>query len=61
MIYNLELKVNSAIILAGGSGVRMSQNIPKQFIKINNKMILEYSLDKFISNKNIDEFIIVCN
>ena len=61
MIYNLELKMNSVIILAGGSGIRMDENIPKQFIKINNKMILEYSLEEFIKNKNIDEIIIVCH
>jgi len=53
--------MNSAIILAGGSGLRMKENIPKQFIEINNKMILEYSVEEFIKNKNIDEVIIVCH
>ena len=53
--------MNSAIILAGGSGVRMEEDIPKQFIEINNKMILEYSVEEFINNENIDEVIIVCH
>ena len=53
--------MNSAIILAGGDGIRMEENTPKQFIEINNKMILEYSVEEFINNKNIDEVVIVCH
>ena len=37
--------MNIAIILAGGIGSRMKQNIPKQFIHICDKPILIYTLD----------------
>ena len=52
--------MNSAIILAGGNGSRMENDTPKQFILINNKMIIEYSVEAFLKNKKIDEIIIVC-
>ncbi|HJG20008.1 MAG TPA: NTP transferase domain-containing protein, partial [Odoribacter splanchnicus] len=38
--------LNIAVILAGGSGQRAGGGIPKQFKKINDKTILEYSLEK---------------
>ncbi len=47
-----------AIILAGGKGTRLSKDIPKQFIEINNKIILQYSIEKFQNNENIDEIYI---
>ena len=53
--------MNSAIILAGGLGKRIGKNIPKQFLKINNKMIIDFSIEAFEKNKNIDEIIIVCH
>jgi len=54
--------MNSAIILAGGNGTRMDSNIPKQFLVLNDKMLIQYSVDQFVKNKNIDEIIIVsCN
>ncbi len=52
---------NISIILASGTGERFGENIPKQFYKIKNKTILEYSLDAFEQNKNIDEIILVTN
>ena len=36
------------IILAAGSGSRMKIKDKKQFIKINNKPVLFYSIDKFL-------------
>ena len=53
--------MNSVLILSGGIGKRMGIDIPKQFLRIKNKFILEYSLDIFYKNKEIDEIIIVCN
>lgn len=52
--------MNIAIILSGGSGVRLGSEIPKQYIRINNKCIIEYSLEKFCTNSLIDAVIIVC-
>lgn len=50
---------NIAIILASGTGSRSGLDIPKQFFKINNKTLLEYSIEAFNKNKNIDEIIVV--
>ena len=61
MIHNLNRLMNSAIILAAGSGLRFGTKTPKQFTNLNGKMIVEYSIDKFSSNNNIDEIIVVCS
>lgn len=37
----------NVIIVAGGSGIRLKSNIPKQFIEVNNKPIFIYSIEKF--------------
>lgn len=52
-------KYISAIITAAGSSQRMNKKIPKQFLKINGKMILEMTLDVFQSIDEIDEFVLV--
>ena len=52
---------NYAIILAGGAGERSGLDIPKQFVKIAGKTVLEHTLDVFQNNVNIDEIIIVTN
>jgi len=51
----------TGIILAGGVGARMGSDLPKQFIKINGKPIILYSVETFIKNQSISEIIIVCN
>ncbi|MGL5591179.1 MAG: IspD/TarI family cytidylyltransferase [Mycoplasmoidaceae bacterium] len=51
--------MNIAIILASGLSLRTKTNTPKQFLKINNKTILEHSSLKFIKNKEINKLIIV--
>lgn len=50
---------NIAIILAGGSGRRMGGPLPKQFLEVNNRTILEYTIDKFEHAECIDEIAIV--
>lgn len=52
---------NIAVILAGGSGVRLGNDIPKQFMKVAGKMIVEHTIEVFQNNKNIDEICIICN
>ncbi len=49
-----------AIIIAGGSGSRMGQDIPKQFINVYDKPILIYTLEGFEKNPLIDEIEVVC-
>ena len=45
---------NLAIIFAGGSGIRMGGGIPKQFLEINGKPILIYTLQLFEYHQEID-------
>lgn len=52
---------NIAIILAGGVGNRMNAGMPKQFIKVGGKTILEYTLSAFQQNSNIHEIALVIN
>lgn len=52
---------NIAVILAGGSGSRLGGEMPKQFIKIAGKMIIEHTIDVFEKNNNIDEIAVVIN
>lgn len=51
--------MNVAILLASGKGTRVNNNKPKQFIKINNKMIFNYTLDTFLSIAEIDLILLV--
>lgn len=49
-----------ALIIAGGSGTRMHQDIPKQFIHIKDKPILLYTLEGFQRHPQIDAIEVVC-
>lgn len=49
----------SAVVLAGGRGKRMGYTKSKQYIDLNGKPILYYTLNLFINNKNIDKVILV--
>ena len=52
--------MNVAVIFAGGVGKRMNtSNTPKQFLKVNNKEILAYTIDKFQKSELIDGIILV--
>lgn len=48
-----------AIILAGGSGRRMGGALPKQFLEVNGRTIIEYTIDTFQQSTLIDEIAIV--
>lgn len=52
--------MNIAIVIAGGSGKRMGQDVPKQFLTVNDKPIIIYTLENFQNNESIDEIIVVC-
>lgn len=49
----------SAIILAGGKGKRMGGRVSKQYIEVNGKPILYYTLKRFIECKSIDSITLV--
>ncbi|MEA3316335.1 MAG: 2-C-methyl-D-erythritol 4-phosphate cytidylyltransferase [Bacteroidota bacterium] len=46
------------IIVAGGSGTRMKSSVPKQFLKINKKVILMKSIEAFYKYKSDIEIIV---
>lgn len=52
--------MNVAIIIAGGSGHRMGQDIPKQFINVYDKPILIYTLESFQKHPLVDAIEVVC-
>ena len=51
---------NIALIIAGGSGQRMGQDIPKQFLTVNEKPVIIYTLEAFQKHAEIDEIAVVC-
>jgi 2-C-methyl-D-erythritol 4-phosphate cytidylyltransferase len=53
----------TAILLAGGTGTRMgaAAPIPKQYLQIHGKAIVQYSFDLFVSMDEIDEIVVVCD
>lgn len=51
---------NIALIIAGGIGQRMHQDIPKQFINVRDKPIIIYTLEVFQKHPNIDAISVVC-
>lgn len=52
--------MNIALIIAGGSGARMGQDIPKQFINVYDKPVLIYTLESFQKHPLIDAIEVVC-
>lgn len=52
--------MNIALIIAGGRGHRMGQEIPKQFLNVNDKPVIIYTLEAFQSHPDIDKIGVVC-
>ncbi|MBQ6204557.1 MAG: 2-C-methyl-D-erythritol 4-phosphate cytidylyltransferase [Prevotella sp.] len=52
--------MNYALIIAGGSGNRMGQDIPKQFINVYDKPVLIYTLESFQHHPMVDAIEVVC-
>lgn len=48
----------TAVILSAGKGTRMGSDVPKQYLNINGKPMLYYTLRTF-ENSNVDELVIV--
>lgn len=52
---------NIAVIFAGGVGSRMNtKSRPKQFLELNGKPIIIYTIELFDNHPNIDGIIVVC-
>ena len=50
---------NIALLTAAGIGSRTHQDIPKQFLNVDNKPIIIYTLEAFQKHPNIDEICVV--
>ncbi|MFR5692777.1 MAG: 2-C-methyl-D-erythritol 4-phosphate cytidylyltransferase [Lachnospiraceae bacterium] len=52
--------MNIALVIAGGSGQRMGQDIPKQFLNVHDKPIIIYTLEAFQQHPEIEAIAVVC-
>ena len=53
--------MNIAAIFAGGSGVRMhTKSRPKQFLELNGKPIIIYTLELFDNHPEVDAIVVAC-
>ena len=53
--------MNIAAIFAGGSGVRMhTKSRPKQFLELNGKPIIIYTLELFDNHPQVDTIVVAC-
>lgn len=52
---------NYAMILSGGTGTRLGADIPKQYLKVNGKMIIEYVLESISSVSSIVGYVVVAD
>ncbi len=51
--------MNIALLTAAGSGTRMHQDIPKQFIHVDNKPVIIHTMEAFQNHPSIDAIIVV--
>lgn len=51
---------NIGLLIAGGAGNRMHQDIPKQFITVNERPVIIYTLEAFERHPEIDAIAVVC-
>ena len=54
-----KMRNNVAVIMAAGKGVRVGGEVPKQFMPVHGRMLMEYSLQTFQDHPRIDEIFVV--
>ncbi len=52
--------MNIALLTAAGASTRMGQDIPKQFLTVNERPVIVYTMEAFQYHPEIDEMIVVC-
>ncbi len=51
--------MNTALLLSGGTGSRISTDIPKQYLRVNGRMLVTYALEPLLTFPLIHEVEIV--
>ena len=52
--------MNIGLLIAGGVGRRMEMNVPKQFLQVEGKPVIMYTLESFQRCADIDAIAVVC-
>lgn len=52
--------MNIALILAGGIDFNFQMQIPKQFVNVNNRPLIVYTMEIFQKHSEIDKIVVVC-
>lgn len=52
--------MNIVLLTAGGTGTRMHNCVPKQFINVEDKPLIIYTMEKFQAHPSIDAIAVVC-
>lgn len=52
--------MNIALILAGGTDCNFQMQIPKQFVNVNNRPLIVYTMEIFQKHHEIDKIAVVC-
>lgn len=52
--------MNIALLTAGGTGSRMKMEIPKQFLNVEDKPLIVYTMEKFQTHPGVDAICVVC-
>jgi len=52
--------MNIALIIAGGKSERLKQDVPKQFLHIDDKPVIIYTMEAFQQHPSIDAILVVC-
>lgn len=53
--------MNIVAILANGVGARFGSNVPKQFHRVNGKMVIEYVIESIVNSSSTDKLVIATN
>lgn len=56
-----ESRSTTVILLAGGTGTRLGGAIPKQFLPLGDRSVLQHSLDVLGACEDVSEIVIVCD
>lgn len=48
-----------ALLTAAGTGIRMGQNIPKQFMHVDNKPLIIHTMEAFQRHPGVDAILVV--